>query len=347
MTKIIVPNMDEVFSKWVDKLSESQISKIFGMSKDAISAAELVKETERHLIFSFDLIIGGKQKRENRIVKLNELKKLKFYIFPKSVNHKDWKGPDEVAYWEEMELSDCGTCSATGSIICKDCNGKGTKACKTCGGTGFVECKKCGGTGKKEIKVKVKTYGKGEEEKIIKVQCDYCFGTGKIGCDRCNGTGRILCDTCEGLGKQECSRCDGFGKVAYVPVGTPPFEEGRITEWVIDKSIKKAIETKNIKLESLQYAEITSLEKLDEKNVKELVGFVTKNLKSQIKDFQKIFKKYQEDYKHKKGSPLKKPETPIRVIPIIALNVQTPKKKKFKIFAIGTQEKYILQNTKI
>lgn len=339
--------MDEVFSKWIDKLSDSQLSKIFGMKKDAISAAEFVKETERHLIFNFDLIIGSKQKRENRVVKMNELKKLKFYIFPKSVDHKDWKGPDEVAYWEEMEISDCGTCNGTGSITCKDCGGKGTVACKSCNGTGWISCKKCDGTGTKEITVKVKIHGKGEEEKTIKVQCDYCYGTGKVGCDKCAGTGKVLCETCEGLGKDDCSRCEGFGKVAYVPVGTPPFEEGRTTEWIIDKSIKKAIETKNIKLDSLQYAEISSLEKLDEKNVKELMGFVTKNLKSQIKDFQKVFKKYKEDYKNKKGSPLKKPELPIRIIPIIALRVETPKKKKFTIFALGTQEKYILQNTKI
>lgn len=60
--KILTPDADEVFNKWLSKVDSKKLKKSFGIEKEAITAAESVKKVEKLAFLFFYSEVRQKKK---------------------------------------------------------------------------------------------------------------------------------------------------------------------------------------------------------------------------------------------------------------------------------------------
>jgi len=237
----------------------------------------------------------------------------------------------------------CDKCNDSRSISCEDCNGKGTEKCNPCDGKGTITAEL------KVLEVNRKGEKKTKYEKRM-YQCQRCFGSGKRACKNCGGTKTIVCYECKG-NSVSCRECDGVGmhyelKNGPVPLAITPGKElhsflTKKDEWMRkDKEYQK-------KLESAETLSIQDPQQLNEKDLKNLFGVLEldKDLKKCIDETRKTFEELQKGYEKEK-SP-EKPLKPISMVLLLRLAVETAKKKKFDIYALGTKNRYALMTNRL
>jgi hypothetical protein len=100
------------------------------------------------------------------------------------------------------------------------------------------------------------------------------------------------------------------------------------------------------KLESAEAFLIQDPKKLTEKELKDFFGVVSfdKDLKRCIDETQNSWEDLEENYS--KGKSFEKPLKPISLIVLLRLAIETPKKKKFDIYALGTKDRYSIMTNR-
>jgi hypothetical protein len=357
--KLASPDADEVFNKFLSRINSKNLKKVFCIPKDAITVAENVKEVEKSA-FLFFISEKQKQKLDSKKkspklleVQASRLKEIKFYSFKESVDIDAWRGADYVPIIKNLKEVRCKVCRGTGAKKCGKCNDTRSISCENCKSKGDEECNHCSGSGKITYELKIiEINKKGNENKKYEkksYQCPKCIGLGKITCKRCGGTGKDVCYECKG-NPIACRECNGVG-MSYeltespVPLTILPGKEHysfltKKDEWMRkDKEYQK-------KLETAEAIEINEPTKLNEKYLKDLFGVLEfdKGLKKCIDDTKRIFKKLKKDFDQ--GKSPEKPLTPISLIFLLRLAVETPKGKKFDIYSLGTKNKYSIMTNR-
>jgi len=241
----------------------------------------------------------------------------------------------------------CQKCSGKGTQKCDQCNNSHFLSCEDCKGKGSQKCEKYKGSGKITVEIDVREVNQtGDEKKKAEKrihQCKECFGEGKLTCRKCGGTGKIVCYECKGR-PLPCHECNGVG-VFYeltespVPLFITPSKKNysfmaKKDQWMMkDKEYNK-------KLESAETYPIQDTTKLNEKDLKELFGVISldKDLKRCIDETRKTWENLEKEYSKRKSH--ERPLKPIFVVFLLRLFVETPKKKKFDIYALGTKNKF-------
>lgn len=102
----------------------------------------------------------------------------------------------------------------------------------------------------------------------------------------------------------------------------------------------------NQKLESAEVFSIPDPKKLNEKDLKNLFGVISldKDLKKCIGETRKTYENLQKDYD--KGKTSERPLKPISLVFLLRLAIETPKKKKFDIYALGTKNRYSIMTNR-
>jgi hypothetical protein len=95
-----------------------------------------------------------------------------------------------------------------------------------------------------------------------------------------------------------------------------------------------------MKLESAEAYPIQDPRKLNEKELKGFFGVLSldKELKKCIEETKKTYEDM--DKKYDKGKSFERPLKPISLVFLLRLFIETPKRKKFDIYALGTKNKY-------
>ncbi|MFX0123139.1 MAG: hypothetical protein ACFFAE_05835 [Candidatus Hodarchaeota archaeon] len=330
------------------------MKKSFGIEKEAITAAESVKSVEKSAFLYFFSQIHQKKKslegkkHKSETILASKLKDITFYSFSsEGVNKNVWKGKkDFVPQLKNLKEVRCMRCNGKGTEKCDRCNNTRIIICEECKGKG-ITCNKCKGSGKHTITLEVKEVNKKGDEKTKKIektsQCPSCLGLGKINCQKCGGTGKIVCYDCKG-NPIACRECNGHG-IFYelydspVPLIITPTKEVysfvmKKDEWMLkDKDY-------NEKLEFAESYPIQDLKNLNEKDLKELFGVFSldKELRKCIEETKKVFEDMRKEYDKVKS--FEQPLKPISLVFLLRLLIETPKKRKFDIYALGTKNMY-------
>ncbi|MFX1282525.1 MAG: hypothetical protein ACFFB5_02680 [Promethearchaeota archaeon] len=358
---LLLPDADEVFNTFLTNNSSKELKKSFGIEKEAITAAECVKEVEKSAFLFFHSQFSRKKKtsieKELKPEKIDVLKlnDITFFSFSsEGVDANVWKGKDFVPMLKNLK-----------EIRCRECNGKGFKSCNRCNDSRFITCEecngkerscdKCKGSGKIIFDLDVKEVNKrGDEKRKTEkktYQCTSCFGTGKIVCKKCGGSGKIVCYECKG-NPIVCPECKGFGKLyelhdSHVPIIYIPSRSKNSYSFMVKKD-KWMLKEKdyNQKLEDAESYSISDPKKLNDKDLKELFGVISldKDLKKCIDETKKTFENLSKDYDSGKSS--EEPLKPISLVFLLRLVIETPKKKKFDIYALGTKKKYSIMTNR-
>jgi len=351
LAKLKTPNLDDVFKRWVDETPVAKLEKQFKIKKvtfqkSQISIAETVIGHDKYVICFFQAKrkaideIKGKSFR----VDAKKVQHITFYDFPASakIDPSKWKGNELVPMIKTLETEQCDKCGGKGVIVCKTCKGEKFVKCNNCGGTGSIKCSNCDGSGKIEAKIRVL---KGENlektTKIIKLNCPKCLGgTGKLTCPKCGGVGKIPCGDCKSQGMWRCDQCGGYGvfyKYQELPVPFKQKSGGLVPYLIFKKEYEKYLGERisEIGIEEVEGIKITDIKKLNRKEIEPQLGYYDKTIDKLISQTKKIFKEKQKD-------PLEEPKYPIYLFPLLELDCKTPKGKKFQIFSIGTEQKYII-----
>ncbi len=352
--KILTPDADEVFNKWLSEVDSKKLKNSFGIEKEAITAAESVKKVEKSAFLYFyseirkkKKSLGGKDHKPEEML-VSKLRDITFYSFSsEGVNTNAWKRKkDFVPLIINLKEKRCKRCNGKGTEKCGHCNNSRFIICEECKGK-EIKCDKCKGSGKHIISLEVKEVNKKGDEKTKGIektsQCPSCFGSGKINCHTCGGTGKIVCYECKG-NPIACRECNGYG-VFYefhdspVPLRITPSKEFhsfmvKKDEWMLkDKGY-------NLKLESAEAYPIQDAKNLNEKELKELFGVLSldKELKKCIEETKKTYEDMNREYD--KDKSFERPLKPILLVFLLRLLIETPRKKKFDIYALGTKNKY-------
>ncbi|MEM2899772.1 MAG: hypothetical protein QXT63_03195, partial [Thermoplasmata archaeon] len=185
------------------------------------------------------------------------------------------------------------------------------------------------------------------EEK--EVTCGVCNGLGEVPCTNCDTMGKIKCDKCSGLGDITCSGCGGHGQ-QFVYSGIEKryvtYEFGKEystfseypKEWIGNR-----LEGNLLKL---TYEDLTSDKKEKDKTTEE-----NEKLSSLLK---KCVSEYEEWKKKNVGSLINRKDLSIFGYPITEVSVKRndtnkydESPKEFKIYALGSIKKWILDNTNV
>ncbi len=345
--EVVTPNSDLIFKKWLRTSSRKKIEKEFGLKIEDISSAECVQNVEKYLIFSFDLKITN-VKKPKKVKQMNwrDVKKTTFYIFNKNVNEKDWKDKKEVPSWNSIKPINCKNCKGTGKNTCKKCQGIGNLKCNTCNGTGAFTCTHCKGKGTINLELEVKDETGKKTRKLFTIQCPECNGSKELTCHVCGGVGKVKCDSCNGTGGSPCKKCKGTGTLFEVAIIPVPFMIGKEREFILPGMVEKDLKKLKLDPESVGHVKFMDINKITPDKVQQMVGYAPNDLSSQVKDLQKTFDKYLSDFKKQKTTPLREPLYPIRMIPLVKLQVVAPKSgKKFNLYSLGTDTNYVIVST--
>ncbi|MHA2243532.1 MAG: DnaJ-like cysteine-rich domain-containing protein [Candidatus Hodarchaeales archaeon] len=357
--RLSTPDPDEVFNKWLSSVDSKKINKAFGVVKEAITAAENVKDVEKSAFLYFNSKILTKKKSSEgkgpkpEEIDYSKLKGVKFYSFPESIDTNAWKGKDYVPMLKNLKEDRCDKCGGKGSKKCDRCNNSRQIICEDCKGKGII-CDTCRGSGKITIELEVREVDKkGKQKKKVGEkrthQCSFCFGSGRVICKKCGGTGKTVCYECKGNPKA-CQKCNGIGVFfklfdSLVPLTITPGKKHysfmvKKDEWMLkDKEYSQ-------KLESAESYPIQNSKRLNEKDIKELFGVISlnKDLKKCIDDTRKTRENLEKDYNKKKSS--ERPLKPISLVFLLRLAIITPKNKKFDIYALGTKNRYSIMTNR-
>ncbi|MGQ9719878.1 MAG: hypothetical protein ACUVXA_00955 [Candidatus Jordarchaeum sp.] len=340
------PNSDDVFANWLARADLGKLEKLFSIKRvkferSNISAAESVKNVEKHAVFFFHSRVDPSITKdvEKKVVNIDELAKATFYDFSgKEVDMTEWKDKNLVPLYSSIKETSCTDCGGTGYITCDKCEGSGILMCKKCNGKGNLVCDACRGEKKLYVKLKVITDGKRTDIEMP-YNCDICGGVGTINCDYCDGAGKVDCDKCHGEAKNPCKGCKGTGTLFEYIIAPVPFKPAIIPKLFFrpefEKHLAKVIDKEFANIEGIKLRDYNSL---TEKELTPQLGFFNKDVNDKMNKAKSIFK----DLEKKATKGGEKPEYPIYVYPLLKLDVQTPKGKKFNIFSIGTERSYIV-----
>jgi hypothetical protein len=351
--KILTPDADEVFNNWLSKVDSKKLKKSFGIEKEAITAAESVKKVEKSALLYFfserqKKKSLGEKRHKSEVITVSKLKDITFYSFSSDgVDITAWKEKrDFVPLLKSLKEVQCKRCKGKGTEKCSRCNNSLLITCEECKGKG-ISCYDCKGSGKHSITLEVKEVTKKGDEKAKRIErtshCSSCFGLGKINCQKCGGTGKIVCYGCKG-NPIACRECNGHG-IFYefydspVPLIITPNKEFysfmvKKDEWMLkDRDY-------NWKLESVESYPIQDPKNLNEKELREVFGVLSldKELRKCIEETKKAFEDMYKEYN--KFKSFERPLKPILLVFLLRLLIETPRKKKFNIYALGTKNKY-------
>jgi hypothetical protein len=340
------PSADDVFAKWLEHADMGKLEKLFSVKhvqfeRSNVSAAESVKNVEKHAVFFFHSKIepSSRAEGEKNVVNYEDLQKVNFHHFGnKEVDSTEWKDKNMVPLHESVNEIKCDECSGKGSIMCDKCKGTGVLGCKKCNGTGNITCPTCKGDKKLYLKLKVMTEGKKSEEQMAH-NCYTCGGTGTIKCNNCGGTGKVECDKCHGDAKTTCKKCKGTGTLYEYTNGPVPFKTEGIPNIFYKSEFDKTLaDTINKEFSNIEGITFKDYNDLNEKEITPQLGFYNKEVEDKMNKAKNAFK----DLEKKGANRAETPEYPIYVYPLLKLDMETPKGKKFSVFSIGTEKKYVV-----
>ncbi len=345
------PLPDDVFLTWLNKADDKKVKKKFGISKSApIQVSENIKNVTKSVAFFFRteiLPISSKSSIKPEILPVGKLRSQKFYTFQNRIVADDWSNKDlEVLLFDQIKQDSCKKCSGKGVSSCDKCKGKGVFTCEKCKGEGKGKCSYCNGSGKQVIEVEV-LVDLEKRKKQVETQCPECFGEGSLPCKKCGGLGRIGCDKCKGSAVKACSECDGYGVFFIVPYGPVPITKDTGYRIFVEKMfdrIQKDPEEFNrlLHIKKVDSIQIKSLNDLDENYmakilmVPKLDGAVKKSMDQARKEFENMEKSFE------KKKDIEKPISPIEIFPLLRLDVKTVKGATFEIYAVGSDQGYII-----
>ncbi|MHA1266718.1 MAG: hypothetical protein ACTSRS_15890 [Candidatus Helarchaeota archaeon] len=341
---IKAPNADDIFAKWISRMKAKDLEKKFKVKnvpfqKNNITASESVRNVEKHTVFYFqsEKKVETSTATVQKMTDAKGIRKIKFYEFTGAVESEKWKDKSQVPLFETLDKIDCKKCKGTGYINCKRCKGERLVSCKKCKGQGAVRCKDCDGSGVKEININILKDGKEKIKRKIKFNCPTCFGTGKLECKTCGGTGKIPCPECKANARYRCDKCKGYGHFFVYSIGTVPFKEtGAIIPHLffrsdVEKELGYRLSNAINQVEGIQ---LRSIKQLNDIEVQAQLGY---ELDGNTKKLMQMAKKTFEDLEKSKTD---KPLYPIYIFPVLELDIETPKNKRFKLFSIGSEMGY-------
>lgn len=351
MARLQAPSPDDVFFKWLQQCSTKELKKLFGIdAKEAISAAEYVKDVSRGALFYFTATTMRQSQQEKKVVKtvkdqVKILEKVDFFSIRMPVTKEEWKFKNEVPDVNSIKLETCPKCRGKGATECKQCNGKTKITCKRCKGSGKEDCDTCKNKKQITISVTVRDERGNKSQKSIQVQCPQCHGVGSITCNDCGGFGDMLCPNCRGL-PEPCKECAGYGSLVKYDFISVPFTTKMRTEdyFFVSKNYNWILKNKDLSstLRDTEFHAINNLELLNEKVIMDYFGIpkLEKDIEEPLKDCRKTFEKLLKEFDKKKTN--QKPRFPINLYFIQVLRVETGKKKKFNLLSIGSKDKFVV-----
>ncbi len=338
------PNPDDIFNKWINKMSSKELEKKFKIkgvpfSKSNISSSESVKDVQKFTAFYFQSKkkVTTSAATDEKITDVKGVGKVKFYVFTSPVDSETWKDKSKVPLFDTLKPEDCQKCKGTGFINCKKCKGERLVTCNKCKGKGTLKCNDCGGIGSKELAVNAIKDGKEKIKKKIKYNCPTCFTTGNLECNACGGTGKIPCPACKSNARYRCDKCKGFGHFYKYSIGFVPFKEtsALIPHLFFRPEVEKELGYRlSNTISQVEGIKINDIKKFNENDVIAQLGYeLDSNTKKLMQDARKTFEGLQK-------SELDKPHFPIYIFPVLELDIMTPQNKKFKLFSIGSDVGY-------
>ncbi|WXG40836.1 MAG: hypothetical protein WED07_08685 [Candidatus Freyarchaeum deiterrae] len=340
------PLADDVFAKWLERADMGKLEKLFSVKRVKferanVSAAESVKNVEKHAVFFFHSRIepSSTTEVEKNVVNYEDLQKVTFHHFEnKEVDSTEWKDENVVPLHSSIKEIRCDECSGKGFITCDKCNGSGALACKKCNGSGNLTCPTCKGDKKLYLKLKVMTEGK-KTDMDLPHNCYTCGGLGTIKCTTCGGTGKVDCDKCHGEAKTTCKQCKGTGTMFEYANGAVPFKTEGIPHLFFRAEFEKHLaDVINKEFANIEGISVKDYNSLNEKEITPQLGFYNKEVEDKMNKARTTFK----DLEKKGPKGAETPEYPIFVYPLLKLDMVTPKGKKFSVFSIGTDKKYVV-----
>ncbi|MHA1166738.1 MAG: hypothetical protein ACTSRU_02880 [Candidatus Hodarchaeales archaeon] len=352
---IKAPNIDDVFARWLNKTPSGKIEKAFGFSKSDVSTAESVKDTDKSVLFYFVSMVKptGKTEKSTTVaerVKAEQLKKYTLYSFKGKVEKGDWKEKSiEVYSFDDIKEIPCKDCQGKGYLNCKACNGKGRTSCKKCENKGKITCKRCEKTpGNLEIEVDVINEKGKKNKKTVIVPCPECNGDRLISCPECGGKGGGVCQKCTGTGRKKCKACDGTGKLFDLIKIPVPFniDQREKRNFFYSKKYEKELasvgkDLTDVALKEVEGIAFSDLKKLNSELASSMGEIkLDKDTENNMKQTIKTCETLKKEFEKKKG--IEKPLMPVVAYPMSILYIETKKKKKFKIFSLGSEKRFVV-----
>jgi len=328
------PTSDDVFNRWLEKAKGGSIKKLYDMDKEKVSAAESVKNVDKSVIFVAEVESTAKKIDEKPIKHPLTFKKASGIVFYKPESAQAYankkSGKVEVPLFDTLNKVKCKKCDGTGKIVCKVCNGKGHQDCKTCKGSGGLKCKKCNGSGAliHEVAV-VDNEGKKRKEQL-KQNCPECFGEQKTICTTCGGLGEHRCENCKGVGAHHCDECGGAGTLIVFKQAI--FESPKAKEAYATHTEKRyEFLKKNIPelIPTMAGIKFKSSSELTQEKMEPILGYYNELVDKMLKDSKNAFSKIEKEGRMK---------SEIQMLPLLHLQCEGKKEKKFDIFSLGTED---------
>jgi len=345
-------NPDVIWEKWKQKNAKTQkLEKHYGVKGavfklDNITAAEYVKGVEKAIVIYLEKSLDiepSREKVKTEEVSVRDVEKEKFYNINGYPVKSDWKASSEVPFYNTLQKKNCERCGGRGGVTCKKCNGSKFISCPDCNGKSEnTNCKACKGTGKKKLEITVLNETQDKTKKEIEVKCNECMGSGKITCAKCGGTGKVSCKYCDGQGIIQCNDCKGYGAFFTYQIKPVPFKKEHESEPVILSSIKLSGLEKEMgkeihdAIEQVEAIVIRKPEKeLEQKFIEPSLGYYSKEIKNSVKEAAK-------EWKQASKNDDTNIKLPIYVFPVLVLNCETKKGKRFQVFSLGSDKKFLV-----
>ncbi len=308
--RIKSPNIDDIFNKWKQKAyrrKKKELEKQFGtkgavFSLDTISAGETVKETMKEASIYF-LVEQKVESFKDQKEERGDIKELSKNSFYSLRGAKIDKKK-----WKGLDI--VPMFDTIENVSCSDCKGKGYTETK---------CKECTNGNKTTDMVVLTGAEAKKEKKPFKYNCNVCYKTGVI---------RNRCKTCDGYGttyKWKLLPVPFISKMANVP---------KLYSSAPTKYEKQIGEELGEVIESVEGIKFTNVKELSDKTIEPNLGYYNKNISKVVKRAANDYQKFEKDKDYKIKSP-------IYVFPLIQIFCESKKGKKFEIYAVGSEQKFI------
>ncbi|MHA1254557.1 MAG: hypothetical protein ACTSPS_03045 [Promethearchaeota archaeon] len=309
--RIKTPNLDNIFTKWKEraaKKDKNTMERQFGtkgavFTTDAISAAEYVNPPALKGAAIYFSVKQTVAASNNKDQILVEAPRVS------KETYYSLKGNIIKENWKGRE--EVPMYESIQAVPCKICKGNGYsgESCKACKGTGKIIEDLIVLTGEDQKK----------EKKPFEYPCGVCFGTGKLQspCKECGGH--------KNLYKYEILPVPFKTVVSGVPILHSSLQTKYEKE--IGKDLQELIES----VEGIKFGNFNDLNDKAEASL----GYWDKGVKKVINAAGSDYKKYEKD----KDAKI---ESQIYLFPMIQLNCQTKRGKKFDIYSIGSEQNFMI-----